>query len=65
VTEGYIKQELVIDPLTYTYMGFKDVAIRDHTDTGTDGTWHVEKGHVLGWEALLGSAVVQRPGQLP
>src|SRR5215472_18352543 len=53
VLEGYIKEELVIDPVTYAYMGYKDVAIRDHTDTGTDGTWHVEKGHVLGWEALL------------
>jgi hypothetical protein len=65
VTEGYIKQELVIDPLTYTYMGFKDVAIKDHWSTGTDGTRYVKKGQVLGWEALLGSAVVQRPGQLP
>jgi hypothetical protein len=65
VLEGYDKEELVIDPVTYAYMGYKDVAIRDHTDTGTDGTWHVEKGHVLGWEALLGSAVVQHPGQLP
>ena len=65
VTEGYIKQELVIDPLTYTYMGFKDVAIKDHRATGTDGTMFIKKGQVLGWEALLGSAVVQRPGQLP
>jgi hypothetical protein len=65
VTEGYIKQELVIDPLTYTYMGFKDVAIKDHWATGTDGTMFIKKGQVLGWEALLGSAVVQRPGQLP
>lgn len=65
VTEGYIKQELVIDPLTYTYMGFKDVAIKDHWATGTDGTRFIKRGQVLGWEALLGSAVVHRPGQLP
>jgi hypothetical protein len=65
VVEGYLKEEIVIDPLTYQYMGFKDVAIKDHTDTGLDGIRHIEKGHVLGWEALLGSAIVQRPGQLP
>jgi len=65
VTEGYLKQELVIDPLTYTYMGFKDVAIKDHWATATDGTRFIKKGQVLGWEALLGSAVVPRPGQLP
>lgn len=65
VTEGFIKQELVIDPLTYTYMGFEDVAIKDHWSTATDGTTYIKKGQVLGWEALLGYAVVQRPGQLP
>jgi len=41
------------------------VAIEDHVSTGTDGTMYIKKGQVLGWEALLGSAVVQRPGQLP
>lgn len=65
VTEGYIKEELVIDPATYRYMGYKDVAITNHTDHATDGTWYIKKGQVLGWEALLGSAVVQHPGQLP
>jgi hypothetical protein len=65
VLEGYLKEELVIDPLTYTYMGYKDVAIKDHVDTGTDGTRHIDKGHVLGWEALLGSAIVKHPGQIP
>ena len=65
VREGYLKQEIVIDPVTYAYMGFKDVAIKDHALTGTDGTQYVKKGHVMGWAALLGSAIVSRPGQLP
>jgi hypothetical protein len=65
VLEGYIKEELMIDPLTYRYMGYKDIAVTDHADTGTDGTRYIKKGHVLGWEALLGSAIVQHPGQLP
>jgi hypothetical protein len=65
VREGYLEQEIVIDPVTYVPLGYKDVAIKDHTMTGTDGTFHVAKGHVMGWEALLGTAIVQRPGQLP
>jgi hypothetical protein len=65
VLEGYYKLELVIDPVTYTFMGFKDVAIRDHAMVGTDGTRYVQAGHVMGWEALLGQAIVEEPGQLP
>jgi hypothetical protein len=65
VLEGYYKLELVIDPDTYTFMGFKDVATRDHAMTATDGTRNIKKGHVMGWAALLGQAIVDRPGQLP
>jgi hypothetical protein len=65
VREGYLKQEVVIDPVTYAVMGNKDVAIKDHAMAGTDGTRYVKKGHVMGWAALLGSAIVARPGQLP
>jgi hypothetical protein len=65
VLEGYFKLELVIDPRTYTFMGFEAVAVRDHALTGTDGTRYVKKGHVMGWAALLGQAIVKKPGQLP
>lgn len=65
VLEGYFAQEIVIDPETYTYMGYKDVVIKDHAMTGTDGTRYVKAGHVMGWGALLGSAIVDKPGQLP
>jgi hypothetical protein len=65
VREGYLKEEVVIDPVTYAYMGYEDVAIKDHVMTGTDGTRHVAQGHVMGWGALLGSAIVAHPGQLP
>jgi hypothetical protein len=51
VREGYLKQEVVIDPLTYAPMGYKDVAIKDHAMVGTDGTSYVKKGHVMGWAA--------------
>jgi hypothetical protein len=65
LTEGYLKQEIVIDPVTYAFMGYEDVAVADHAMVGTDGTRYVKKGHVMGWGAVLGIAIVQKPGQLP
>jgi len=65
VQEGYDKQEIVINPKTYVYMGYKDVAVKAQTLTGTDGTFHVRKGQVLAWQALVASGVVGRPGQTP
>jgi hypothetical protein len=65
VQEGYLKEEIVINPRTYAYMGYQDVAIRAHTSVGTDMTAHFHKGQVLGWEARLASGIVQRAGQLP
>lgn len=65
VTQGYLKQELVIDPVTYAFMGYEDIAVTDHAMAGTDGTRYAKKGHVMGWGAVLGIAIVQKPGQLP
>jgi hypothetical protein len=65
VQEGYLEEQIVINPRTYAYMGYVDVAVRAHTSRGLDGTAHFRRGQVLGWEALLGSGIVQRPGQLP
>jgi hypothetical protein len=65
VIDGWYKQELVINPETYTFMGAKTVAIRAHTSVATDGTRYITKGQVLGWQALLESAIVRHPGQLP
>jgi hypothetical protein len=65
VQEDYLKEEIVINPRTYAYMGYQDVAVRAHTSVGTDMTSHFHKGQVLGWEARLASRIVQRAGQLP
>jgi hypothetical protein len=65
VSGGWEKHELVINPLTYSYMGDEWVATRAHTSVATDGTRFIKKGQVLGWEALLASAIVHRAGQLP
>jgi len=65
VVYGFEREEIVIDPATYAYMGSESVAVADHTLSGTDGTRTVRAGQVLGWLALLNLAIVDRPGQLP
>jgi hypothetical protein len=65
VIDGWYKQELVINPETYTFMGVKTVAIKAHKSVATDGTRYIKKGQVLGWYALLELAIVRHPGQIP
>ncbi len=65
VIDGWYKQELVINPGTYTFMGAKTVAIKAHKSVATDGTRYIKKGQVLGWQALLESGIVHHPGQIP
>jgi hypothetical protein len=65
VQEGYLKEQIVVNPKTYAYMGYVDVAVRAHTSTALDGTAHFHKGQVLGWQAMLASGIVAKPGQLP
>jgi hypothetical protein len=65
LTEGYVKYEIVIDPATYHYMGSKEVAVKDHLDTAAPGPRLIKAAQVLNWQALLGDAIVQHPGQLP
>jgi hypothetical protein len=65
VMDGWQKHELVVNPLTYAYMGDEWIAVRAHTSVATDGTRHIRKGQVLGWEALLASAIVRHAGQIP
>jgi hypothetical protein len=65
IQEGYLKEEIVINPRSYAYMGYQDIAIRAHTPVGLDRTPRIRAGQVLGWQALLESAIVSRPGQLP
>jgi len=65
VQDGYVKEQIVINPRTYAYMGYVDVVVRAHTSVGLDGTAHFRRGQILGWEALLRSGIVSRPGQIP
>jgi hypothetical protein len=65
VIDGWQKHELVINPVTYSYMGDEWIAVRAHTSVATDGTRYIKKGQVLGWAALLASAIVKHAGQIP
>jgi hypothetical protein len=62
---GYYKQELVVNPVTYAFMGQETIAVRAHQLVGTDRTFHIRKGQVLDWLALLKVAIVRHLGQLP
>jgi hypothetical protein len=45
--------------------GLETIAMQAHQMVGTDGTFEIRKGQVLGWIALLDDAIVRRVGQLP
>jgi hypothetical protein len=55
------KMEIIINPRTYTYMGLLVIAVKTHTEYGR----HVRKGQIRAWNAILGSAIVKKAGQLP
>ncbi|GII56851.1 hypothetical protein Pth03_52400 [Planotetraspora thailandica] len=63
IEEGYLRSEIMVNPKTYEYMGFRFIAIKDHVSRGTDGDLHTEKGQILGWGGLLKAAIVDEPGQ--
>ncbi|MFC6879534.1 MULTISPECIES: CU044_5270 family protein [Actinomadura] len=69
MSEGYIRQELILDRTTYRYLGGRSITVADHTvpappaDVETDSRTpiHIKKGSVIGWSALLASAPVSGP----
>ncbi|HEX2316967.1 MAG TPA: CU044_5270 family protein [Thermomonospora sp.] len=62
VVEGYVKQEILLDPATYAYRGHRATIVRDHTfpDGGT-----FRKGTVESESMRLAAGVVDRAGQRP
>jgi hypothetical protein len=55
------KVEIILNPRTYTYMGLLVIATKTRTEYG-----HlVRKGQIQAWNAVLGSAIVQKAGQRP
>lgn len=63
VEEGWLRDEILLDPDTYRLIGERAIAIADHTGTGDDGAWTVRKGTVERQIVRLAAAIVDRPGQ--
>jgi hypothetical protein len=62
IEEGYLRDDIIVNPVTYAYMGDRAIAIRDHATLGTDGDTRSVKGQILGWSAQLATAIVDHPG---
>ena len=66
IENGFMKEEIIINPRTYLYMGLLWIAVKAHTEHGTNpAVVHLHKGSIEGWNAMLGSGIVSRAGQLP
>jgi hypothetical protein len=65
VQEGYLKEEILVSPSTFAYLGLQEIAVKDHTQVALDGTFHIVKGQVLSWEAQLAAGIVSQAGQRP
>ncbi|MEV0308546.1 CU044_5270 family protein [Nonomuraea fuscirosea] len=62
VLDGYLRDEIFIDPETYAYLGYRTIVVRDHREPAF-GEW--QKGEIRDWNALVEAAVVQKAGQRP
>ncbi|MEU4549077.1 hypothetical protein [Nonomuraea dietziae] len=60
VHEGYLRDEIFIDPKTYEYLGYRSTVVEDREDRRT--YFSVKKGQLLGWGSLLKATVVDKPG---
>jgi hypothetical protein len=66
IENGFMKEEIIINPRTYVYIGLLWIAVKAHTEHGTNpAVVHLHKGSIEGWNAMLGSGIVSRAGQLP
>jgi hypothetical protein len=68
IIERYIREEVLLDPTTYAYLGERSVVTQDHTGTGgtgDHGTWTVKKGTIDVFSVRVAAAFVDRPGQRP
>lgn len=78
--EGWLRKEILLDRTTYTYLGERSIAIKDHSRTdptqkyrgksGTlqvikGGTWKVQKGTIDQLSVRTAAGIVDRPGQRP
>jgi hypothetical protein len=70
INDGRVREELILDPQTYQYLGWRRIAVKDFVDNGetADGRknpHHIAAGTVLESQARTAAAIVDRPGQRP
>jgi hypothetical protein len=69
INDSRVRQEIILDPRTYQYLGWRRIAVKGFVDQGTiiAGRQHpyVAKGTILEWQARTAAAIVDRPGQRP
>jgi hypothetical protein len=69
VNDGRVREEIILDPQTYQYLGWRRIAVKDFVDKGSTIAGrkdpHIAKGTVLEWQARTAAAIVDRPGQRP
>ncbi|TDD93358.1 CU044_5270 family protein [Actinomadura rubrisoli] len=58
--EGWNRQMIILDPVTYRFLGTYSYAIKEHSPGDGEGT--VKKGTVLQWTAQTALRVVGKPG---
>lgn len=63
VTDGYLFGEILLDPESYAYLAERDSAVKDHTSTGADGRWTVERGAVVNLGVFSIPRIVDRAGR--
>jgi hypothetical protein len=63
IQQGWLSEQLLVNPDTYDFVGYRTVATRDHTiDTGNGRGIRVPKGEVQNVSTRLAAAIVDRPG---
>ncbi|WP_067488977.1 CU044_5270 family protein [Actinomadura hibisca] len=64
--DGHIRSEIMVDPKTYAYLGFRFVVVKPHRDTNEHGVERRYKpGQILGWGGAATMAAVERAGDRP
>lgn len=61
VSEGWSKDEILLDAVTYAYRGHRSTAIKDHTFDMPK--WTIKKGTIESESVRLAAGFVDRPGQ--
>ncbi|GAA0937718.1 hypothetical protein [Nonomuraea longicatena] len=61
VLDGYLRDEVFINPKTYEYLGYRVIVLRDKDERFNT----MKKGEILNWDAVVEATVVDKAGQRP